>query len=460
MRNSLSWFLVFFSLGIIFVYYFKIPFWPFYLFSAVLILAGFFLLGKGLSFNLLILTLSFALGALCLKNAFTASKSDISKLAYYGNDTVYAVKGFVSSAPLLKNKKFSFLFRAEEVCDGKESRRACGEVYVTSGREGNFSYGEGLVLSGRLSRPYFLTRKRLASPARLNVKSVPARLNTNKGNLLKKLSFLIKARVEAALNSHLSPAAAGINCAIILGDKHRIPPAAYDSMAKSGTLHIMVVSGFHVGVVAFILQVIFQALRFPRAIRYCAIVFCLIIYSLITGCSVPVARASIMWVFLITAYLLQRDSDIAASLSFAAILILAFDPKALFSASFQLSFASVASIVYLYPFLKPLLKIESLKLKPLSVLCSSCLVSFCAWAGTAGLIAYYFRIFSYVAVLANIFIIPLASLVMLSGLSVALAGLISPSLAKPFAASCELLVFLLLRLSNFFAGLPQAFSRI
>ena len=74
-----------------------------------------------------------------------------------------------------------------------------------------------------------------------------------------------------------------------------------------------------------------------------------------------------------------------------------------------------------------------------------------------GLIAYYFRIFSPITLFSNIFIIPLATLITLSGLSMVIVNLILPFLAGPLASANEMLVIILLKLNTLFINLPFAY---
>jgi predicted membrane metal-binding protein len=105
------------------------------------------------------------------------------------------------------------------------------------------------------------------------------------------------------------------------------------------------------------------------------------------------------------------------------------------------------------------LRIEALKIRLLKFLLEGCLVSFSAWLGTMGFIAYYFKIFSPVAVFANIFIVPLAALITLSGISLIAVSLILPGLAPFFASTTELEVFALLKVNEFLVNLPFAYLR-
>jgi competence protein ComEC len=155
--------------------------------------------------------------------------------------------------------------------------------------------------------------------------------------------------------------------------------------------------------------------------------------------------------------MLKREPDIYSSSALAALFILLINPQELFNISFQLSFACVLSIAYLYPKIKSLLGIEFLKIRYLRMLVEGCLVSFSAWIGTLGFIAYYFKIFSPVTVLANIFIVPLATLITLCGFSLVFISLICPPLAKFFASASELVVTLLLSLNSLLVKLPGAY---
>jgi competence protein ComEC len=101
--------------------------------------------------------------------------------------------------------------------------------------------------------------------------------------------------------------------------------------------------------------------------------------------------------------------------------------------------------------------VGDLKMKFLRFMLEGCLVSFSAWLGTMGFITYYFRIFSPVTVLANLVIVPLASLITLCGFSLVTAGLVLPALAPWLGHSSESLVLILISLNSLFIKLPGAY---
>ena len=228
-------------------------------------------------------------------------------------------------------------------------------------------------------------------------------------------------------------------------------------MVKSGTVHILVVSGFNVGIVAFIINLLFKILRFPRKVRIVLTVICLLIYCAITGATNPVIRATVMGLVFLAAYLLKREADVYNSLVTAALFILMINPRQLFDIGFQLSFISVLAIVYFYPKLRTLVHLEACQIKILKFIIQGCLVSFSTWLGTLVIIALNFRIIAPVTVLANMLIVPLATLITLSGFILVLSGLIYPGLAHLCSLPTTALITLLLNINAALIKLPFAF---
>ncbi|MEI6632174.1 MAG: ComEC/Rec2 family competence protein, partial [bacterium] len=171
-------------------------------------------------------------------------------------------------------------------------------------------------------------------------------------------------------------------------------------------------------------------------------------------------RATVMAVVFIVSSLIRREPDISNAICVAALFILILNPRQLFDVGFQLSFVSVISIIFLYPKLRQFVGMRHLKAKPLRFILEGFLVSLAAWAGTAGLIAYYFKIFSPVTVLANILVVPLASLITLSGTSLIAVGLACPILAPLFARANEALIWVMVMINALMLQIPGASLRL
>lgn len=471
MKRPLVCLAISYSLGIIFANNTKITFLYFYGLVAVLFILGILFFKQRLGFTVILCCIIFLLGAVSLKNTQYLSKCHISKYISYKNNPQYKIKGQIISAPDSKNNRTIFVFKTKEIQVNNLKYNCCGNILVyTKGRK-DLHYLDRLILAGNLYRPFNFNKSRETGYRNylhnqgiyslMHARLIERNAELNKFNRfsVKKFALLLKDKSQKIILKYVSPLSASILMAMVLGDKTNIPATIYNSMIKSGTVHILVVSGFNVGIVAFAISLFLKLLRVPRTLRFFFATGLLIVYCLISGASNSVVRATVMTISFMFCYLVKREADIYNTLALAAVCILIVNPQQLFDIGFELSFASVISIAYIYPKIKLFLRLDYLKVKYLKFLVEACLVSFSAWLGTLGLVAYYFRIFSPVTVLANLFIVPLATLITLCGFSMIATSFILPSLTVFLSSTCELLVSLLLHTNNLLIKLPWAFVR-
>lgn len=479
MKNPLVIFALIFCSGIWAAPQIKIPFLLVCGFGLIFLSLGFLSFRKEFRFNVFLCCFIFCFGLALYKNYQILPRCHISRYASYRNNLPYTVKGVIESQPLFKNNMLSFTFKAEEIWFDNLAHNTCGNILVhvrckkdliyTMAQLKGLHYAEELILNGNLYRPFrftgpgrksyrdYLYNQGIFSVMNVDMAGSVVRLKKNKGLVLKELALRLKDTMEAIIFNRVSFVPASIMDAMILGEKRNIPVLINNSMMKSGTVHILVVSGFNVALVAFIIILFLKLIRVPRLMRSYIAIPLIIIYCLMAGASTPVIRAAIMAIIFILAHLIRREPDIYNSCALAAIFILAVNPRQLFDIGFQLSFVSVISIVYLYPKLKVLVSPRIPKMKYISFIVDGFLVSFSAWLGTMGLVAYYFRIISPVTVLANIFIVPLASLVALCGFSLILMEFVCPFLSPFVASSSEFIVAILLNINNLLIKLPGAY---
>jgi competence protein ComEC len=469
MKHPLAWITALFCSGIICCSAFEIPFMVSYWLTAGLCLAAFFVPGHNRHKDALILLLVFCSGAAAYANSRVLPASHIRWLGYQAKDKACQVKGYIIDQPVYRDGRTSFTLASSEFCFDLLKHNCCGKLRVNINGEKVLNCGDILFLSGRVAQPFFgLSRGKRGYADYLHDQGIylimkvnsPARvmiLGQNKASLLKRFSFRLKEKIEQVIYKRLSPVAAGIIDAMVLGEKKGVPPLIYRSMMKSGTVHILVVSGFNVGIVILLIFSSLKLLRINRSIRFCLALPLILVYCLMTGASNPVVRATIMALALGWAYYLRREADIYNSCAIAALIILAIDPRELFDVGFQLSFSSVIAIIYLYPLFKKRLRLEKMKVCIGVYLVDSCLVSFSAWICTAGFIAYYFGMVSPVTVLANLVIVPLAGLITLLGFALVAANMLSGWLCAGFAPAVELAVNLLIRINSLLISLPKAY---
>lgn len=468
MKSCLVSLTIFYCLGIILANFKLINFWLIILVVMVI----YSLVGKGKLknniFAIFMLFLVILLGFLNFKNSYVLSKNHIHNFVLYKDRALYSLQGFVDSQPELKDNHQVFVFRVQIAQANKLQWKSCGRVLVKMDFIQELNYGDNLTLMGNLTRPYSFNRasqgyqeylKRADIYLTLRIKD-PRQIIKQPGFAGSRCissSFWLRSKMERIIRSNLLDLPASIIAAMVLGQKRGVPWLVNDSMVKSGTVHILVVSGFNVSIVAFILNLLFKILRISRKIRIILIIICLLIYCAITGASNPVIRATVMGIVFLSAYLFKREPEIYNSLALSALFILMLSPGQLFDIGFQLSFISVLAIVYLYPKLKVLIHLENCQNKIVKLIGEGFLVSLAAWLGTFWIIAINFRIIAPVTILANIFIVPLATIITLCGFTLVISGLICPYLASLFSLPITALITLLLQINALIIKLPFSF---
>lgn len=193
--------------------------------------------------------------------------------------------------------------------------------------------------------------------------------------------------------------------------------------------------------------------------QYILTIVLLVFYALLTGGQPSVVRATIMATIFLSSFLVERELDVLNSLAGAALIILLCNPLNLFDVGFQLSFVSVWAIILFYGLFLNLLfkRIPILQRKPWRYFAQSLAVSLSAWLGVAGLIAYYFNIITPITILANLFIIPISSLLIALGLGLLWMGFFLPSWGFVFALCIKVLINLMIACVFVFSQIPFAY---
>lgn len=459
-----------FCLGILVAAYLKISFLTFYLLAFLFLILSIIFIRAGFKFDIFLLCLTFFIGATLLKNSQILPKHHIANLTSYQSKSVSLI-GLIDSDPIYKSRNSSFILKAQKIKIGESWQKTSGKVLVRVFRKKVFSYGDKLFLEGLLYRPFsfsknefnyrdYLKHQGIYSILSVKKSGVIENLGESRGNPLKSFAFKIRHRMERVITKNLSFFSSSILNAIILGRRQNLPAYVRDALIKSGSVHIIAISGLHLGIVAFITLAILKIIRVPRKPRYILTIFLLIVYSVLTGARIPVVRAMVMAIILLFGYFLEREVNVYNSVSLAVLAILAVNPWQLFEISFQLSFLSVISIVFLTPKIKSLFPARLYKKTLLRFLILAFSVSAAAWLGLMPLIAHYFRIITPISVLANMIIVPYISIIVASGFTLALIGMLIPFTASIFAVSCELFILILFKINSLLISIPGAYFKL
>lgn len=277
------------------------------------------------------------------------------------------------------------------------------------------------------------------------------------------LTFLvasIRRSLTDIIEAHHSSQPSSFLKGIIIADRGEIPGELKQAFIDTGTIHILAVSGFNVGIVAVVMYALFGLFRIPKKLISAATILGLLVYMLLTGATPSVVRATIMACVFLVGTLLERKTDMYNVLSVSALIILVLDPKQLFNVGFQLSFAAVLSMVYLYPLFADFIKKipETLqKVKAIDYTIKLFAISLAAQLGTIPFTAFYFERISVVSLLANLVVVPVVSLNVILGFAAIAFSFLSGWLASCYAALNEFLTLFLLRFVTEASKVPFAY---
>jgi competence protein ComEC len=263
-------------------------------------------------------------------------------------------------------------------------------------------------------------------------------------------SSLVAARgmTDAFRRAGLQGEELGLVMALTIGDKELLEKDRLTSFSRSGAMHIMAVSGLHVGMISMALSWLLFFLKGRlRWVRSLIIVPALWGFAFLTGMSPSVLRATIMFTFLQAGYLLNRQSSGMNSLLASAFILTAVHPGVIFEAGFQLSYLAVGFIIAFYNSLYRLIRVKN---RIIDYLWQMTAVSLVAQAGTLALSVRLFNIFPLLFLLTNIVVIPISFVV----LAVAMLLLI----VSPFPPVASLCALILDRLAGFTLGFTGMIS--
>ena len=239
------------------------------------------------------------------------------------------------------------------------------------------------------------------------------------------------------------PALTAVFRAMMLGQKHELSAEQNDRFMRSGTMHLFAINGLHIGVVALALHALFSLLRWPRWLLVPVTLAILWFDVDTTGASPSAVRAFLLVACAEAGFLLRRPANGLATLSAAATLVLLFDPLALFSASFQMSYGVVFAIL---TYGLPAAEAAERRWQPFSRLPriswsrrQRAIAAAVRWwwpvagIGVAALLVStiagpeFFQVLAPVGFFSNLLLIPLATLVIIAGVSSVLAAALAVS---------------------------------
>lgn len=379
--------------------------------------------------------------------------------------------GLVVSEPDVREDKVFYLLQARELTKSGESLLIPGKVRLQIKESKRvFAYGDILSVTGLLARPdpagnpglfdyrTYLERQGIRVVLTARGDESVKLVGSGGVNPLQSAALAVKKKMSDAATYSLTPPHGAVLNGLVFGTQGLIDRETKRSFSETGVIHIISVSGLHVGLLLGGLLGLLRLLKLPPVWTAPLATPVLVTYTMMTGLNPAVMRAATMALLLVWAHHFGRDRDWPTTLALAALAILIWNPLQIYNPGFQLSFAATWGILYLGPFIAnacaTIFKVAPGSKSRLAVQAIS--VPLAAQLATLPLVSWFYNLLSPVSILANILAVPLTGLIMLLGVLATLLGLLWLPLASLVNVSTGIVLDIFLAVVKFFQGLPGA----
>jgi competence protein ComEC len=369
---------------------------------------------------------------------------DENSLHYYNDRGDIELKGMVSEDPDVRDKNTRLILSVVEIKLDGEWREVEGKLLIFVPRYPAYEYGDVLGVNGELKTPPQLDdfdyKGYLAHQGIYATMLYPEIEVLETGRGFRPLAWVhsLRSRLARNLADILPEPQASLAQGVILGIRGNIPQELRDDFARSGTSHLLAISGLHLSIMAGVILGIGLWLFGRRHYLYVWLALCVIwLYALVTGMHLPVVRGAIMASMFLFAELLGRQRSAIVALTVAAAVMVGVSPYILGDASFQLSFLAMAGLVFLSPVFRnlgrkataALLGEEGAAVSITNVAVDTLSATLGAVIAVWPVVAFYFGIISFVGPLATFLALPALPGVIIIGVLAALIGIVAMSVA-------------------------------
>ncbi len=379
--------------------------------------------------------------------------------------TVVSLEGVVVAEPDVREDK-THLAVAITVLDHEGRKTPVqGKALIIVNRFPEYHYGDMLKIDGKLTVPQMLTEddgRTFDYPKYLRSKGIRFQMlfpklslvREGEGNALVGRLYGIKEQFEHALTSALPAPESALLSGLLLGGKQSLGSVWLERFRVAGVIHIIVLSGYNMTIVAEWLVVMFRSLGFYGSLSVGSIG--IILFALMTGGGATVLRAAIMALIVLLAKATGRNYDMSRALLVAAALMVAQNPSILLhDPSFQLSFLASIGLIYVSPIIEKRTKLfhsfPMLREVFVSTLATQVVV--------LPLLLFQTGMLSLVALPANLIVLPLIPITMFTGFIAGVTALVSPTVGIFVALPAEALLAWILLVAEYAERIPFAAIR-
>lgn len=361
--------------------------------------------------------------------------------------------------PVEKGDYLQYTARCISVVYGEKYYNFREKVFLRVKAESALEFGNLIALKGECSE---ISGKRNPGDFDYRLyyrsKGISRVIKADSISLLKKdsagvfasLLYLSREKVKNTIYEALPAEQAAILVGIITGDKAGIDEDTRNAYMRTGLSHILSVSGLHVGFLMLLLTYALVSFKLEMRFNGVIIILAITYYVLLIGAPLPSVRALIMLAVLMIGKAVGRNYDLLASVSFAGMVMLVFNPMAVHDPGFMISFGAMYSIALLHPHFYSMLRFIP------AVFRSAAALSLAVWFGLAPVLAHYFNYISVISIIINIIAVPLSAGITIAGFMGVFAGIVSKTLALYIFSVDYYLISLLTYIIHTASELPMA----
>jgi competence protein ComEC len=267
----------------------------------------------------------------------------------------------------------------------------------------------------------------------------------------------LRQKILNLYNNSLSINSAALLSGFLLGERGEISNSTEELFRKTGTLHLMAVSGSNVALIIAIFAFPLTFMRIPRPIKASILLGIVLFFAILTRLEPSVIRASIMAAVGLVAYGWMRKPDYINLLAFAGFLMLLVHPLEIYDVGLQLSFAAAFGIIFALPHFGAILgKLSGKVTRYIGYLATAILTTLAAQIAVLPLMIHYFRNLPAAGALANLPVALLAAVANIGGIVLLFGNFVSGWLGKLIAIPLGKILELTVSCLQFFASLPKA----
>jgi competence protein ComEC len=332
-----------------------------------------------------------------------------------------------------------YIAEVETIFSDKNSTPLKGKILLNISKDSipqNIKPGMQLLVPGKLTNiaeplnPYrfnyrkFMQKQKVEKQLQLRKTELQILPHTEK-RLLTHISNFREQLIQNLSEAKFSKDELAIIQALLLGQRQDISKEIYDEYAAAGAIHILAVSGLHVGIILLILNWLFTPLNYLKnglVLKTIILILLMWGFAMLAGLSPSVVRAVTMFSFIAIGMQMRRKTSVLNSLFISLFILLLVNPYFIFQVGFQLSYLAVFAIVTIQP---KLFKLWQPKFKIVKYFWSLFTVSIAAQIGVLPLSLFYFHQFPGLFFLSNLVVLPVLGLILGLGILVILLALLN-----------------------------------